>query len=171
MTEFTIDQFRAAARVTPTSNARGFLSGSRAIAGLKVTWESETGTHSLDVDTDNPDPVRSVFDELKANCIIRDCLKPVTNNPQTPTFSVGDVLFTTRGIISKRNWVCESISKGFAILTELQWSTDLELEKGCCRRTQLSMRRKIKNGLPYCAKLGEFKRRDDIVVIPTTTKP
>ena len=103
---------------------------------------------------------------------LRNCEKvKAANNPQTPTYGVGDVLFTTRGITSKRNWVCESISKGFAILTELQWSTDLELEKGCCRRTQLSLRRKIKNGLPYCAKLGEFKRRDDIVVLPTTTKP
>lgn len=42
----------------------------------EVYWKSSSGSHSLDVDTDNPDPVLSVFNELKANCIIRDCLKP-----------------------------------------------------------------------------------------------
>lgn len=76
MSEFTIHQFRAAALVTPTNNARGFLSGSRAIEGLSVSWRSASGEHSLDVDADNPDPVLSIFNELKANCIIRDCLKP-----------------------------------------------------------------------------------------------
>lgn len=81
-------------------------------------------------------------------------------------FGIGDVLFTSCGPCAKRNWVCESISKGFVILTELEWSKDMEKEAGCCRRTERSLRRKIKNGLPYCAKLGIFNRRDDVRVLP-----
>jgi hypothetical protein len=82
MSEFTLEQFRAAATVTQTENARGFLSGSRSIPGLCVTWIALTGEHSLDVDLENPDPVLAVFNELKANCIIRDCLKPPLTKAQ-----------------------------------------------------------------------------------------
>lgn len=79
----------------------------------------------------------------------------------------GLVLYSTHGF-NKRNWVVESVSKSFAIMTELKWSEDMVKELGCCRRKEVgpTIRRKIqKDGLPYCKTLGSFHLRNDIRVL------
>lgn len=79
----------------------------------------------------------------------------------------GDVLFTRLGLIRKDNWVCESVSGDFATMTRLEWSPNLIEEAGCCRRgSDPPIRRKIKDGLPYCRRMGCFIPRDDIKVLP-----
>lgn len=76
--EFTLEQFRAVATCSIDHNCRGYLSGGRTITGRRVTWRSASGEHHLNSDLEDPDPVKSTFEELQKYCFIRDCLVPAT---------------------------------------------------------------------------------------------
>jgi hypothetical protein len=79
MNEFTLEEFRKIAKIGRTKNARGFLSGARAISAVTVKWTSKAGKCELHYDFDrskNRDYVKECFEELQKNCIIRDCLIP-----------------------------------------------------------------------------------------------
>jgi hypothetical protein len=74
--EYTLETFRAAATVGFSGNGRGFLSGaSRPILVQEIRWSSMSGDHKWHCDIDDPDPIKSAFEELHAGCVIRDCLQ------------------------------------------------------------------------------------------------
>lgn len=81
--------------------------------------------------------------------------------------SLGAVL-TSGSIGFKKWWVVESVRNGFAELTRLQWSSDLQNEPGVMRRADESMRRKVKDGTIYDKRLGAlYAAAEEIRVLAT----
>lgn len=76
--EYSLEDFRKVATIGRTKNARGFLSGSRAISAIAVRWTSKAGKNELHYGFGKGrDYIKECFEELQKNCIIRDCLMPV----------------------------------------------------------------------------------------------
>jgi hypothetical protein len=63
MAQFSLEEFRQVATVS--EGARFGLFNGCVIPGLIVSWESSCGKHKLDVNLNTPDPVKSVYEEIK----------------------------------------------------------------------------------------------------------
>lgn len=70
----------------------------------------------------------------------------------------------TGGIANRKWWIVESIKGSFATLRELEWSKDMVNELGKMRRTERTIRSKIKNGCIYDKALGSFEPDDRNIV-------
>ena len=75
-TEYTLDSFRAAARVLPYHTVGYGRSRYESGPCIMVEWPSLSGVHFLAYDTDTVDPIATCFREMQQT-IIRDSLIPV----------------------------------------------------------------------------------------------